>query len=468
MTPDREARTNERTRERQRPRPGARRPSLGGAPRTGADLRDGDRRRALRRPAPRHQRGRPGDLGHPQPGRARRAGHDRSRGTRPHPPHDDGRARGDRDAGARVRRPADRPALRRQPLRRTRRAHRRHRLHPADRHARASGSLRGAPPGVPRATWRPVPRSRGRGSRPAWCRRAPWSSAPSRRRSGSWRPRPRTRRRWPPSRRTTPRRASGSPRCGPTSSRPRSAATSTCSATTSPTPRRATPSTDLPGGDAIYAAEIRSWTTLPLDPQEVHDLGNERWEAIQTERFEIAGRLGYVGSGRGDRGPHRIRGRHARERGGAARARRGPGAAELGHRCRMVRQAPEGQLPRPRDRGVPGGGHGARVLHAADRGRRAARHLLHQHARPSRQGAAPDRVRHVSRGEPGPSLPDRPRDGVRAIARRCAGSADSSPARRSPRAGGSTASGSPTTWVSTSTTGNAWGCWRRRPIARRA
>jgi uncharacterized protein (DUF885 family) len=51
--------------------------------------------------------------------------------------------------------------------------------------------------------------------------------------------------------------------------------------------------TDLPGGDAIYAAEIRSWTTLPLDPQEVHDLGNERWDAIQAERFEVAARLGY-------------------------------------------------------------------------------------------------------------------------------------------------------------------------------
>ncbi len=51
--------------------------------------------------------------------------------------------------------------------------------------------------------------------------------------------------------------------------------------------------TDLPGGDAIYAAEIRSWTTLPLDPKEVHDLGNERWDAIQAERFEVAARLGY-------------------------------------------------------------------------------------------------------------------------------------------------------------------------------
>jgi uncharacterized protein (DUF885 family) len=51
--------------------------------------------------------------------------------------------------------------------------------------------------------------------------------------------------------------------------------------------------TDLPGGDAIYAAEIRSWTTLPLDPREIHELGNERWDAIQAERFEVAARLGY-------------------------------------------------------------------------------------------------------------------------------------------------------------------------------
>ena len=52
--------------------------------------------------------------------------------------------------------------------------------------------------------------------------------------------------------------------------------------------------TDLPGGDAIYAAEIRSWTTLALDPKEVHDLGNERWDAIQAERFEVAAGLGYA------------------------------------------------------------------------------------------------------------------------------------------------------------------------------
>ncbi len=50
----------------------------------------------------------------------------------------------------------------------------------------------------------------------------------------------------------------------------------------------------LPGGEEIYAAEIRNWTTLPLAAQEVHDLGNERFEAIQQERFEVAARLGFA------------------------------------------------------------------------------------------------------------------------------------------------------------------------------
>jgi uncharacterized protein (DUF885 family) len=51
--------------------------------------------------------------------------------------------------------------------------------------------------------------------------------------------------------------------------------------------------TALPGGEALYAAEIRSWTTLPLDPAEVHRLGVERWDAIHEERIEVARELGY-------------------------------------------------------------------------------------------------------------------------------------------------------------------------------
>ena len=50
----------------------------------------------------------------------------------------------------------------------------------------------------------------------------------------------------------------------------------------------------LPDGDGMYTAEILGWTSLPLDPKAVHELGNDRFEAIQAERFEIAARLGYA------------------------------------------------------------------------------------------------------------------------------------------------------------------------------
>jgi uncharacterized protein (DUF885 family) len=49
----------------------------------------------------------------------------------------------------------------------------------------------------------------------------------------------------------------------------------------------------LPGGEAMYAAEILAWTTLPLGAQEVHDLGLERFDLIQQERREVASALGF-------------------------------------------------------------------------------------------------------------------------------------------------------------------------------
>ncbi len=49
----------------------------------------------------------------------------------------------------------------------------------------------------------------------------------------------------------------------------------------------------LPGGDAMYGAEVLAWTTMPMDPQQIHDLGHERFDAIQRERAQIAERLGF-------------------------------------------------------------------------------------------------------------------------------------------------------------------------------
>jgi uncharacterized protein (DUF885 family) len=49
----------------------------------------------------------------------------------------------------------------------------------------------------------------------------------------------------------------------------------------------------LPGGTAMYAAEILGWTSLPLDPTDVHERGLERLAAINEERMELAAELGY-------------------------------------------------------------------------------------------------------------------------------------------------------------------------------
>ncbi len=49
----------------------------------------------------------------------------------------------------------------------------------------------------------------------------------------------------------------------------------------------------LPDGDAMYATQILAWTTLPLEAQEIHDIGVERLGSIQEERREIAASLGF-------------------------------------------------------------------------------------------------------------------------------------------------------------------------------
>jgi uncharacterized protein (DUF885 family) len=49
----------------------------------------------------------------------------------------------------------------------------------------------------------------------------------------------------------------------------------------------------LPDGEGMYAAEILGWTSLPLDPREVHERGVERLAAINEERMALAAELGH-------------------------------------------------------------------------------------------------------------------------------------------------------------------------------
>jgi len=53
----------------------------------------------------------------------------------------------------------------------------------------------------------------------------------------------------------------------------------------------------LPDGDGMYAAEILGWTSLPLDPREVHERGLERLAAINEERLALAAELGFSDPG---------------------------------------------------------------------------------------------------------------------------------------------------------------------------
>jgi uncharacterized protein (DUF885 family) len=48
-----------------------------------------------------------------------------------------------------------------------------------------------------------------------------------------------------------------------------------------------------PNGDEIYRTEIRFWTTLDLDPQDVHRIGREELERIDDERRAIARAAGH-------------------------------------------------------------------------------------------------------------------------------------------------------------------------------
>ncbi|HEX5825684.1 MAG TPA: DUF885 domain-containing protein [Candidatus Limnocylindrales bacterium] len=43
-----------------------------------------------------------------------------------------------------------------------------------------------------------------------------------------------------------------------------------------------------PRGDALYRTQIRSWTTLDLDPRDVHQIGMEELRAVDARRREIA------------------------------------------------------------------------------------------------------------------------------------------------------------------------------------
>ena len=190
---------------------------------------------------------------------------------------------------------------------------------------------------------------------------------------------------------------------------------------TSPTPRRSNAVTDLPGGEAIYAAEIRSWTTLAsrspggARPRQ-RTMGCDPGGTVRGRR---AARV--RGPGRGDGGPEGVGEGHAR------RLRRHWSSSWRDQVQRSWDIAPQwfGRLPKANCRVRE-----IEAYRAADMalafympptadGERPGTYYINTHDL-ARQGAAPDRGGHLPRGEPGPPFPDRPRDGVRRPSRAAA------------------------------------------------
>ncbi len=48
-----------------------------------------------------------------------------------------------------------------------------------------------------------------------------------------------------------------------------------------------------PNGDAIYRTAIRSWTTLDMEPQAIHEIGHDELASIETERRVISRAAGF-------------------------------------------------------------------------------------------------------------------------------------------------------------------------------
>ncbi len=90
-----------------------------------------------------------------------------------------------------------------------------------------------------------------------------------------------------------------------------------------------------PDGETLYRTFIRSWTTLDLDPEEVHRIGLEDLDAIELERREIARKAGFGDDTTGYRASlDADTDNTPQHQGGAGR----PG--ERGHRARDVGSRP--------------------------------------------------------------------------------------------------------------------------------
>jgi uncharacterized protein (DUF885 family) len=141
-----------------------------------------------------------------------------------------------------------------------------------------------------------------------------------------------------------------------------------------------------PDGDRLYRTAIRRWTTLDLDPEEVHRVGLEELETIELERREIARQAGF--------GDDTVAYRAALDADQANTPQTKDELVVRAHedirrawpRARALRRAPTGRLRGAPGRGVQGEGRARSRTTTRRRPMARDPDLLRQRLRPARAG----------------------------------------------------------------------------------
>ena len=169
----------------------------------------------------------------------------------------------------------------------------------------------------------------------------------------------------------------------------------------------------LPDGRELYETMILASTTLEETPEAIHQYGLDQLEADPRGNGRHRARAGLrrrrLDAPRARVGEVELRRRQRRDR----RSRDAPDREGKRGSARALRPPAHGTVRGARGRAVPGGRGATGVLLPARAGRLARRHLLRQHI-PARESAALSARRDdLSRGDAGPSLPDRDRERAR-------------------------------------------------------
>ena len=208
-----------------------------------------------------------------------------------------------------------------------------------------------------------------------------------------------------------------------------------------------------PNGEQLYRTAIRSWTTLDLDPEEVHRIGLDELESIEAERRE------YRPRGRASattRRPIARRSTPTRPTRPATKDELVARATEDIERAMAIAPRYFGVLPQarlrgPRGRGVQGEGRAVRLLLPAGARRLAAGDLLRQRLRPAEPQVHEAGHDDLSRGR-ARATTSRSRSRWRTrTSTRSAGSGRGWSVAPTSRAGACTASGWPTRWACSAT-----------------